>query len=451
MNMFVFNIITFLICFGLFSSVLLIFYYKQKKIDLLDMYIFVVILVLVLPYACIVFKNHPHYSVALSLTVFELVFFPLATVWLCVNLIFKRYSLNRFQRYLTFEYFSGQLKGINSRPFLILFLLLLLFKFYAIFRYGLLFSYDKTTLNLYGYSAPYWFTSLSAIYLPCLFTISLLWMVKALSSKGKVKIFYYILLSFSLMLSVFYRREGVFNVGFMVIIFTYIKYAHYFFRKKIIFCFLVGIFLLYYFVNMFEVGRYYFDHPEKSVNYSFIVKHSFNNPLLTWRSIKYRKGIMWIFNYKILHAQKAKKMPVKKGRLLYYSFLNSIPKIIWKNKKIVDVNNRLCKSYRMPAGEGFDWNIYGFLLADFGYYSVPIIGIGLLLFLIGIAYILKFVEKYPVLFVFYLGFFMDYLVWVISRPYGEIFLLFRNLILVTLVYLLYYGVKESFLYYKGKK
>lgn len=448
MSALVFNSVIFLAGLLLLVFSWAILFYKRKRIDLLDMYIFVVFLFLVIPCASVILNAHPKYSIDLGLTVFWNIAFPLMVVWFCFDVMCKKEVVARFQRYLTFDYFFSRLARVWDLPFIVFFALLFLFKIYELHRYGFLYSYDKTTLNFYGYAAPYWFTSLNSIYLPTVFAVSLIWMAKALSVNGWRRLFYYGLLGMAFLLSFFYRREGLFNFVFIFIIFLLLRYSNKIFTKRFLVGAVLGGLVFYGAINTFQVYRVYHDLYKKSLAPERVMISSLKQPLFALYNIKTRRGIMWEFNYKILQPEAQQDVSAKKGRLLYHSALNSVPKFLWKNKRIVDVDRLLFKTYHILGSLSFDWNFYGFLQADFGYYSIPIAIIFLFLFFIAASFLLKLVEKHSLLFVFYLGYIMDYLLWVISRSYGEIFILIRNLILITIVYWLYYVIKTGIVYCK---
>ncbi|MGB8990467.1 MAG: hypothetical protein WCD80_00270 [Desulfobaccales bacterium] len=151
----------------------------------------------------------------------------------------------------------------------------------------------------------------------------------------------------------------------------------------------------------------------------------------------------WEFNLFILKGHLAGLDKTEGyGDIMWQGLKNSIPRVLWPGKKVVSLNDITATKYGVRVID-YPKNNYGFLLADFGFLSCILLPLMLLMVFVTMAIIILFTQEHPILLCLSSGFLLNYLI-NIEQNIADIYILYRNLLLIFLCYLICYLVGKLF-------
>lgn len=142
----------------------------------------------------------------------------------------------------------------------------------------------------------------------------------------------------------------------------------------------------------------------------------------------------WNFNYIIIAEQVSNPQKIFAGALSLQSLLNSVPRVIWNSKVVIDMDEMVARFYRFEVTDYASNDFAGFQ-SDFGIFMIvflPIVNI-IVLFLASCYCLVA--PKVSVLCLIVPVFCLEYLI-KIEKAYGSFFTLFINIILLTVLWLI---------------
>lgn len=423
--------------------------YKWQRLDLFDIYV-----VLISCYfgfytiGDILRHQIQNPSRWVAFLTFSYVIVPLVLTWLVINILIPAKNKVVFTRGLSLKLAADTLNQTPGLFLNIFFGCLISFKLFEVFYYGVQFSYDATTLTSLGYKSNYFVSSIDSLYYAFIAMCIVLYALRMFRAKFLSFHFcWYVFALCSLFaVSVLYRREGIFNFIFLFSIAYILTHRVRIFSFKLsLFVVGVSLFSLVAFGNfehyrgMLFYGGSSNSHVQNAskhyhINYRDIKADLSQQYDLASRNLRSLAGriSMWRFNYQVVTAQENNQAASLHGTLSKHALLNSMPRILWRDKSVVNIPGLLMSHYGLKY-TGYDWNYYGFIVADFGKYALCI----MTLFLIGwfciSGFILSMVRRQPILYSLCFGLVLNSIFWV-SGSYENIFLLFRNIGLTMLLY-----------------
>lgn len=151
----------------------------------------------------------------------------------------------------------------------------------------------------------------------------------------------------------------------------------------------------------------------------------------------------WEFNLFILKGHLAGLDKTEGyGDIMWQGLKNSIPRVLWPGKKVVSLNDIIATKYGVRVID-YPKNNYGFLLADFGFLSCILLPLMLFMVFVTMVIIILFTQEYPILLCLSSGFLLNYII-NIEQNIADIYILYRNLLLIFLCYLICYLVGKLF-------
>jgi hypothetical protein len=305
-------------------------------------------------------------------------------------------------------------------------------------QYGIISHVDLGPLPAIGKPLPYWFLSIRGLLLDLIFCTFLALAAKIAASTHQARRWWWGGMALLFIMASTVGRRPLFNmilIGMIlylviqkkgVLRFSYLKWT-----------IVVGLSLLI-FSNLFQSYRPLLQWPPAS---SWA---QMKNPLAaaldaraTISNLMIRPS-QWGFNYFILKNQldgRGRNEPA--GAIIWLGLKNSIPRMFWPGKTVVSLNDMVAARYGVDIVD-YSKNNYGFLLADFGYLSLAILPLILVAVFFTMGRIILSTKAYPLLLWLSTGLILNYLI-NIEQNIADIFILYRNLTLLFISYILCYS------------
>ena len=149
----------------------------------------------------------------------------------------------------------------------------------------------------------------------------------------------------------------------------------------------------------------------------------------------------WEFNLFIFMGNLAGlEETVGYGDTMWQGLKNSIPRVLWPEKKVVSLNDITATRYGVQVID-YPKNNYGFLLADFGFLSCVLLPLMLLMVFVTMAIIILDTQEHQILLGLSSGILINYLI-NIEQNIADVYILYRNLLLIFSCYLICYLVRK---------
>jgi hypothetical protein len=146
---------------------------------------------------------------------------------------------------------------------------------------------------------------------------------------------------------------------------------------------------------------------------------------------------MWQLNYMIIEKQiYYYGLDIPYGDLLWQGLKNTIPSILWPGKIVTDLDTLMAYQYMLPLTD-YPTNNFAMMQADFGYLSVILLPLQLLFVFFSAALLIQASRRHHTLLWLLSGYFIYYLLR-IEAQYSDWLILYRNILMVTIVYLAAY-------------
>ncbi len=353
---------------------------------------------------------------------------------LAITFILWRFMPEHFRREVEIKSLLEQWKNVNSYVIFLFLAILLIIHIYGYEKYNIISHIDHGNLISAGKGLPYWFTSINVLSNDIILCTFIALVAKIISSENLVKKLWIIPLIVLLLMAVINGRRSLINpliIGTILLFISQERELFQFRYLKIVLLLSLGILI---FSNIFQAYRYVLQFPD-SAN-PIEVKNPVSaalDPRYTLNNLKLRPS-GWEFNYSIFRGQRYDNVPLQRGGIFWQGLKNSIPRIFWPQKEVVSLNDLYVKLYSLPEAD-YGKNNFGFTQVDFGYGSIIIMPILILIVTSTLVVINMATKNYPVLLLLLSGTVINYLI-NIEQNVTDIFILYRDLIVLTGVYLI---------------
>jgi hypothetical protein len=340
----------------------------------------------------------------------------------------------KLRRTLQMRYLLAQWLNVDGRIVLLLLGAASVFQLYSLQHFGILAESTISVSNtLYSPvpDLPYWFTSAMSFLTPLTFCLFIAVTLKVLASRAGKRVFWIIVLvTVVTLVTVLGRREVIYLVYMFFVLWSITK------TRNLIspmngFLLLLALPLLVAFSNIFLTYR---SNTLAKLGVPGI--SSATNLDATLGNLQDRMSI-WQFNYMIIDKQiHYYGLDIPYGDIVWQGLKNSIPSILWPGKIVLDLDTLVAYLYMLPVTD-YPSNNFAMMQADFGYLSVILLPLQLLFVFFSAALLIQASRRHPTLLWLLSGYFVYYLLR-IEAQYSDLFVLYRNVLLVTIVYLAAY-------------
>ena len=374
--------------------------------------------------------NQSRYEPIFIILTFTWVLIVTATTWLISQRLPKQ-TLN----ILKIRYLISQWACVDDRFILFLLVAVFAFTIYGYSQFRIISHLGFENLWRVNIFLPYWYTSAKVFVQPILFCIFLSVTTKLLASRGKKRVFWCVILALTFFLTAIYGRRAVF---FFVFIFLIINSLH---KRENLFAlgsmkFLLLVPVLVILSNIYQSYRpliwSYGTVLPRTDAFPGIFEAAVDTEA-TVHNLRSRMA-MWKLNYIIMEKQTEHGTIIPYGEIIFQGFKNSIPRVIWPQKNVYDLDELVATLYGLPIMD-YPTNNFAMAQADFGYLSIFFLPIQMFITFFLISTISIFVKQMPGLFLIITGFMLYYIV-EIERGYAGVFILYRNLFILCAIYLI---------------
>ncbi len=408
------------------------------RLDVVDVYILMVAVFFgIYTFVDALVKDHSWSDPALAASVIALVIATLMVLWLGSRLLPPQ-----IKEPLRVRYLITQWERIDSRFILLLVGLMLIFELYTYQQFGVFVSHDtfvtpteETKRELAVF--PYWVTSIAALTIALNFCAFVAATTKLFASTGKEYVYWLLLLVLILLFATFLGRRNVFYYMFIFILIWHLVKGRNLFTLRTTYLLLLAVPVLLVFSNIYQTYRYHEVHiaPGLTNNVPIDVAEFVSvgtSAEVTYSNLENRMA-MWEFSYLILEKQQHNFAQPPYGIIIWQDLQNTIPKVLWPHKVPYNIDLFTADRYGLPAYD-YPTNNFATVQGDFGYLSVIVLPIQLLFVFTSLAVLVQVTRRYPVLLLLFSGMTLYYLL-AIESDYHYLVLLYRNIILVAIVFL----------------
>lgn len=368
--------------------------------------------------------------------VIGLVFVQVLLILVVIKIIYH-YFPREFKEYLKIENFTQKWSSINKYILFFIYGILILFQFISYYKYGVKTYILPDDFARIGKDLPYWFTSIRTIYTLLTFLVCLGLISSLLKAQGYYKYIWLILTLGFLPVVILYGRR--FFLAFLIVwaILWLVEK-----RKEILLAryLAVGFLMVLVFFlcsNVYQAYRNDFQEVGRfdltKLRNPFTASINFEETL---KNLKLRPGT-WEFNFLVFNHQFSKLGMTTNGNITWEGFKSSIPRIFWRDKQFLLIDNILADLYHVKAKEiDIGKNIFGVGQVDFGYFAIIIVPL-IICFIIAImGSLIKITSHYPTFLWLFSGNILFFLI-NIEENGNEIFFMLRNIGLIFLLFCTY--------------
>ncbi len=433
----------------LFSSLLLcltLLYFKKKwpDLDVIDIFIiFVALYFGVYPFIRglyfgkgVVFDSANNNFWAVCLVYLQII------LLIIIILVGYRYLPDKIKNYLKIRTLIERWAGVNNAVVFLLFGLLISFQLISYFKYGVKSHILPPDFARIGKDLPYWLTSIRTIYNYLILCIVIVLASKMSLAKYRARYFWLASIILILPLAGYYGRKGFVNAVVMVALIWLINNEKKLIKLKNLA--IAALCVLSFFIasNLYQTYR-------PNLQGVGISLSKLENPITaalnfnaTLKNLKERAGT-WEFNYLIFDKQmRDPEKGTTNGMITRESLKNATPRILWPGKKFRTPPEILAEAFSAEQdGVSFGTNIFGIDQSDFGYFSIIIVPLTILLLMILMAGLIKVTFNYRIFFWFLSISILNFLI-NIEENGPELFFLLRNVIAIMLVFFPFVLIKR---------
>jgi len=411
-------------------------YRNFRKFNLLTLFVISEILFFDVYTLLDIFLGANEYQSEFVFLITLFIIFISATIFI---LLYKILIRTKLKNLLTFKSFTNHVNNIPDGFLFVLFIILLLIVGYYFFRYRLfveVYYYgNNSILNNYN-------IIMTSFVIPLFYLIIGGSTLKIINSKGKIsKVAFIMVISFTFLYLLFYSRRNFFEgILLFLILYSYLRKFNVFALKlKNIFIILLIAVVFIMGSNLYQNTRYSFTQYANNgysneINLTtlwmsmFDIKASQQNLIV--------RQSLFSFDYdvvkKIIYSNKT---PMG-GRIIFQSFLNSIPSIIYPNKTVILDNSMIVDHFNLPHVDS-PVNIILIVIADFGLIaSIIIYPIIMFLYLLFFIFLLRLFKNddllSSVIFIILYDIFFN-----VQMPFDNLFISIRNILILVVVLKLY--------------
>ena len=229
------------------------------------------------------------------------------------------------------------------------------------------------------------------------------------------------------------------------VIFWFVYKKEYIFRLRYIMVgvILVGAFFIFsniyqsYRKVLFTVGEV---NPKKLENL-FSAALDFNSTLY---NLEIRAGT-WEFNFLVIDHQMDRSGMTANGRATWEGIKSAIPRIFWRGKHFCLIDDFLANFYNVRKKDvNIAKNIFGMAQLDYGFYSIIIVPIIILLIIVMLGWSVSITKEYPTFLTLITGNIIYYLI-NLEENGNEIFFMLRNVLILLILFGLYILARKVYL------
>jgi len=425
---------TLLVCIALF-------YFKRKwpDLDIIDIYlIFIVFYFGAIPFLRglyywkgVVFDSENYNSWAIILVYLQLLLIILLIVAI------SWFLSKEIKNYLKLRLLIDQWAKVNNVVFFLILILIILFHFISYYKYGVKSHILPDDFAKIGKKLPYWFTSVRTIYGSLTLGMIIVLASKMSRAKERNRFLWWSLIIILLPFIAYFGRKGFVNAVVMTGLIWLITSDMRLFQFKTL---TMGIVLV---LSFFIASNLYLTYRSNFQSVGISLRQ-LENPITAALNFKatlinlVERAGTWEFNYLVFDKQMQKPGNVKDiHKITIENIKSATPRIFWPEKKFLIPSEVLAEAYNAELKDvSFGTNIFGIAQFDFGYYSVIIVPVIIILVMIIMSGLMKFTFNNPL---FLWGLSIAFLNFVINVEENgpELFFLLRNIIVIMVFFLLY--------------
>jgi hypothetical protein len=423
-----------LIAMSLFMMILVYFFgrFRWNKLNVVDVYILMVSVFFgVYGFVDGLVADQSGFEPVLIIWTFVWVIIVAATTWLISQRLPKK-----IRSLLQIRHLTSQWAVVDDRFILFLFVTVFAITIYGYNQFRILSHMGFDNLRWINILLPYWYTSSLIFVQPILFCIFLGGTTKFFKNKGKKRLFWCLILGLTLLLNATYGRRAVYNLTFIFLILWFIEKKENLFALKNIKILILVISIFFMFSNIYQNYRPFIWSYQPGLTRTVDVPNIFESAVDTDATVTNLRDrmAMWKFNYIILDKQTIQNENAPYGEIIFQGLKNSVPRVMWPRKKIFDLDEMVSIMYGLPISD-YPTNNFAMAQADFGYLSIFFLALNMFTIFFLIAIIAKKSRKIPGLVLLLTGF-LTYHVISIESGYAGIFTLFRNVIVLSIIFLI---------------
>jgi len=317
-----------------------------------------------------------------------------------------------------------------------------LFQLICYFKYGVKSHILPADFAKIGKDLPYWLTSIRTIYNFLTLSAVIAMAAKLSLAKNRSRYFWLATIILFLPFVAYYGRKAFVNAVVMAALIWLVNNEKKLFRLKNLA--IVALCVLGFFVasNLYQTYRSNLQTVGVSLSQVENPVIAALNFALTLQNLKDRAGT-WEFNYLILDRQM--RYPGKgttDGQITRESMKNATPRILWPGKTFRTPPEIMAQAFEAEQDSvSFGTNMIGIAQADFGFWSMSIVPLTILLMMILMSGLLKVTFNYPVFFWLLSVTILNPLI-NIEENNPEIFFMLRNIMGIMAIFLSYFLVKK---------
>jgi hypothetical protein len=430
-----------LLLFSFFFICVITFYLFKKwpDLDVVDLYI----IFIALHFGLLPFIRGLHFG---SDVIFDfrnsnplslgLVFIQVLIILVIIRVV-SLYFPADIANYLKIRHLISLWGQANKYIVLIIYVWLILFQFISYYKYGIITYISPDDFAKFGSHLPYWYTSMRTIYTCIAFCTFLCLFAYIVQSIKNQQYLFIILTVIFVPISTIYGRRYFIEIVIASVIFWFVYRKENIFRLRYL---TVGFILLatfFLFSNLYQAYRSIFQVVGK------VEINKLMNPIsaafdfnLTIQNLTKRPGT-WEFNFLVIDNQLTRPGMTTDGRVNLEGLKSAIPRFFWPEKQFIGIDDVLSVLYNVNRKDvDIGKNLFGVWQVDFGYFSLIIVPLIVLIIIYLLGILVKLTTPYPTFLWLLSGNIIFFLI-NIEENGNEIFFMLRNTIIIMILLVLY--------------
>jgi hypothetical protein len=360
--------------------------------------------------------------------------------------IVSQYFPAYLNNYLKVRYLLQQWGYINKYFLFLIYIGLIMFPLFSYYNYGVKTYIFPEDYEKIGANLPYWFNSVRTIYSSIAFGIFLGLFGNLVKSEKRQQFLWDSVTIIFIIVVTMYGRRFFFNMIAVGVIFWFVYKKEYIFRLRYLTVGLIVIGAFFLFSNIYQSYRnVLFTVGEVKANKLenlFSAALDFNSTL---HNLQIRAGT-WEFNYLVLDQQMGKSGMTTNGSLTCEGIKSAIPRIFWPGKHFCLIDDFLANFYKVEKKDvNIAKNIFGMVQLDYGFYSIIIVPMVVLMIIVMMGFLVSITIKYPTFLTMITGNIIYYLI-NLEENGNEIFFMIRNVFIILILLGLYSLARKIYLH-----
>lgn len=427
-----------LLLFSLLFICLVLLYLKKKSsdLDIIDIYIiFTALYFGIYPFIRglylgkgVVYDsfNSNHLAIALVFLQVYLIVFIIRVITI--------YLPKEPNKYLKIKTLIEHWGRVDIFVVLSIYCILIIFQIVSYYQYGVKLHILPEDFAKIGKDLPYWLTSMRTIYNYLTLCVFIALAAKVVVSEPRTRYFWIASILLFLPFISYSGRKALANILVIGAIISMVVREGNFIQVKYLKIVALMAFSFFLMSNIYQTYRSNLMTVGASLG-------KLDNPIsaalnfnATLKNLKERPGT-WEFNYLVFDKQlKEPGKMTTNGELTKEGFKSAIPRVFWPGKKFKAPSDIVAEVYKGNFEVGT--NIFGVAQAEFGYFSIIIVPLAILLIIIMTAGLMRVTINYPVFFWLLSVNLLNFLI-CIEENQNEIIFVVRNTLGIMAIYSLY--------------